>query len=79
MNHFQNGRDKGARDIQNMASRSVVRVENAISPENQEKIKELQKQLAELNKSIDGQTETSKRLQLISRRNEIEKAIRNLK
>jgi ribosome modulation factor len=65
---FQNGRMKAEQAIA-----------NAITPERQEAIRKITKEIDDLNSSIEGQTDSEKRIRLISRRNNLETERRNLK
>lgn len=67
MKQFKNSKEDGMKTI------------NAITPEHQEAIKNITKEIDDLNKSIEGQTDTAKRIQLISRRNNLETQRRNIK
>jgi hypothetical protein len=54
-------------------------IANAITPERQEAIRKITKEIDDLNSSIEGQTDSEKRIRLISRRNNLETERRNLK
>lgn len=76
---FTRGQMRALNAIQEKMDRVGIKAQNVRSPEQQNKIAAITKEIQDLEKQIEGQTEMSKRIQLIGRKQNLETERRRIK